>query len=562
MAKTKATNRRPLPKKLKNLISLLKNLILKTGTLEVLHLFTLLSVRYLPNRSSVYWSEMLLPIALLAPLILLTYYLYFRLFKNSLTAHIATFSMLYVDFHFGYHFSSSSSLAVGLSPVRLSTDFRVAVAVFGLKFILSGLIALAFNYVYSRFKIAKTIPLMKLMAFVVIFIALSQAYKFTDYNLRISDQTSFEYQLPNYKQDKSKIVSKPDIYYFVFDRYASNSWLRSEYGFDNSELTNFLESQGFSVKDDALSNYPFTVTSVSSTMAMEYHDQPMGHFKNKTTTFPLRSILNNPPVAQLLKKNGYQYTQIASWWGTTSDKINADYNLTSKPQLNLLGAKTSLTEFQKLFSDTSALSYLYKPVLKNTNIDERRRPIEQIEKLKSISKSDISTPKFVFTHVLSPHSPYLFDENGAKPTYDQNSNDEGVDEKVKYVNQLKYVNTLIKDAITAIRQNNPGAIIVLQADEGPYPSEIRGKNYNHLETIESLSDHGLKSKYVIQAAYYFPNKNSATKINSSIDAFRVTLSDYLGYDIPSLPSCQYSGRTLVNTRLGVPLSPECPVFDR
>ena len=100
----------------------------------------------------------------------------------------------------------------------------------------------------------------------IVFIAFNQAYKIADYNLRISDQTSFEYVLPDYKQDKSKIVSKPDIYYFVFDRYASNSWLRSEYGYDNSDLTSFLETQGFTVRDDALSNYPFTISSVSSTL--------------------------------------------------------------------------------------------------------------------------------------------------------------------------------------------------------------------------------------------------------------------------------------------------------
>ena len=296
----------------------------------------------------------------------------------------------------------------------------------------------------------------------IVFIAFNQAYKIADYNLRISDQTSFEYVLPDYKQDKSKIVSKPDIYYFVFDRYASNSWLRSEYGYDNSDLTSFLETQGFTVRDDALSNYPFTISSVSSTLTMEYHDEAMGDFKNKTTTFPLRSILNNPPVAQLLEQDGYQYTTVASWWGSTTDKINADHNLTSKAKLNLLGLKTSLTEFQELFADASALSYLYEPILKNTQIDERQRPIDQIEDLINISKSDIGTPKFVFSHLLVPHSPYLFDENGDKPEYDRDGNDEGVDEKVKYVAQLKYVNKLIKEVISAIRQNNPGAIIVLQ----------------------------------------------------------------------------------------------------
>ena len=560
---SKANNQpiRPLPDWIKKLINLSKFLVLRTGLLEILHLFTLLSARYLPNRSSVYVSELFLPMALIAPLLLLTYHQYFKIFKQPLLAHIASFSMLYTYFHFEHHFQTSSGLAEALTPLKLNTTLETTVAVIGIKLVLSGIFAFVIGFLINYFKFIKSPQIMKVASFVIIFIFASQAYKIADFNLRISDQTTFDYQIPDYTQDKSKITTKPDIYYFVFDRYASNAWLRDEYGFDNSEINNFLRDEGFTVKEDALSNYPFTGVSVSSTLAMEYHDAATGNFKEKLTTFPIRSILNNPPVAQLLKQNGYTYYQNGSWWGSTSDKIKADVNLTSKGNLRLPGIDISLTEFQELFNDKSIGSYLYQPILKNVKISEFDRPITQLDNVKNLLNEESNQPKFVFSHILLPHPPYLHGEKGDYPSYDINANDNDVDEKVKYISQLKYANVLIKDIISSIRSKSPGAIIILQADEGPYPKEMRGKNFNQLTTIEELSDRSLQSKYTVQAAYYFPNPSSAAKINSSVDAFRVTLSDYLGYDMPSLPSCQYSGRALVNERLGASLSPDCPVLE-
>src|SRR6185295_7846895 len=48
---------------------------------------------------------------------------------------------------------------------------------------------------------------------------------------------------------------QPDIYYFIFDRYASNATLSREFGFDNGALTRFLEDKGFYVASESRANY-------------------------------------------------------------------------------------------------------------------------------------------------------------------------------------------------------------------------------------------------------------------------------------------------------------------
>src|SRR5690606_17576463 len=47
------------------------------------------------------------------------------------------------------------------------------------------------------------------------------------------------------ESDSAKVVNKPDVYLLVFDRYAANNILQDSYGYDNSEFTEWLESEGF-----------------------------------------------------------------------------------------------------------------------------------------------------------------------------------------------------------------------------------------------------------------------------------------------------------------------------
>ncbi len=53
----------------------------------------------------------------------------------------------------------------------------------------------------------------------------------------------------------------PDIYYFIFDRYASQGVLSQEYDLDNQEFIGWLKAKGFFVAASSNSNYLKTATS-------------------------------------------------------------------------------------------------------------------------------------------------------------------------------------------------------------------------------------------------------------------------------------------------------------
>ena len=194
--------------------------------------------------------------------------------------------------------------------------------------------------------------------------------------------------------------------------------------------------------------------------------------------------------------------------------------------------------------------------------------------LKGISsRGDKSNPQFTFAHILAPHPPYVFDENGNLPTYDVESNDNGVDEAVKYTNELKYINKRLMELVAFVRQSSPEAIIILQPDEGPYPKQFRGPmSQESYYDPAKLPQQEMKQKFSIFASYYLPGveKSQAEQINSSVNIFRFVLAEYLGYDLKLLPDCHLSSGnkfniynyTLVNDKLsGLPQPEDCKQYE-
>src|SRR5690606_30464261 len=76
-----------------------------------------------------------------------------------------------------------------------------------------------------------------------------------------------EYRKDVLRQDgKSQLSYQPDIYYLIYDKYASNQSLSDYYDFDNSEFTESLTEKGFYIAEKSRANYPSTLFSLSSSL--------------------------------------------------------------------------------------------------------------------------------------------------------------------------------------------------------------------------------------------------------------------------------------------------------
>lgn len=535
------------------------HLIARTSLPELFLISSFCMARYLQNSDFSYPSEVVLNIVLLW-IIASIFFGIFRLLlgkKRLLAVHIASLLLSYELYAYDRAYPTLHRWLNHLIPSNASFFAQALIVTIGMA-VVFGVLGWLIDYGFKRLKPLQNVPLFKLLLFVICFIFVSELGKVGLRVWQIRHDLAYKHPASSQPQDKAAIKSKPNIYYLLFDRYANADTLKNIYGYDNSDLLHFLGKQGFVTRDSAYANYPFTMMSVSSTLAMDYHTKISAQFKDDAkpmqAAFAYRSILDHPPVAQELQKNGYNYNQVSSWWDFTRNIPQANDQPSDSFRLRILGKNYWLSDLQRDIVNKSVLSPFLlhgikfgKHVAIQYQLD--RNPVQnfyaEMHAIKDIANTSSTTgPQFTFAHFLSPHDPYIFDKNGQTPSYDGNRTDIGADENVKYTNQLTYLNTQIKQLVSTIRSKDPSAVIVLQADEGPYPKQFRGQlTPEHYYDPINLPLKNMRQKFGVLASYYLPGVSDQAKtspIDSSVNAFRYVLDHYLGYQMPLLPDCQFT----------------------
>ena len=283
--------------------------------------------------------------------------------------------------------------------------------------------------------------------------------------------------------------SLPDIYYIIPDGYPSDSMLMSTENFDNSDFTNAMKARGFVVIGGAQSNYAITVSSLASVLNMGYLPTNASPYSNLDY---LRLEASNSEVARLLMDKGYTYVQLLS--GSLIPSPIADINRDFAPQStididvdmhtisrslytgalhtehqNKLIERSYKHSFLNAYVDTTLLR-LARSRLGRLLQDTRGLPFETVAPERFLATIDevikiSAMPEATFTlaHLLKPHSPVTFNEQGEQiPWIHRPSREE-------FIAELKFVNSMylhMIDAILAASEHAP--IIIFQADHGSY----------------------------------------------------------------------------------------------
>lgn len=523
---------------------------------EIAFISSFILARWWQNSDFSYLSEVWIPLALFAVLSSIVFYIYRLMLGKGLATHLAALFVGYCLY--GYGFVKDSSLGktvLKLWPDKWQTEFSSSIFLILVLAMAAGLIGWVVKKYVLNLKPVRNLQPYKVVLFAIAFLFVLQLVKTGQRVWAIHKVTAYNYPASSITKPSSQPEQKPDIYYLLFDRYGNQNTLKNNYDYDNSDIYSYLSAQGFTNRPDAYANYPFTMSSVSSTMAMSYFPElqkMFGEYGDWQNASAYRSILNNPPIAQVFNQNGYKYNQLSSWWDFTRVGIKADSNPTISFRLNAFGYHNYLTDLQRDVIDKSVLSpWLKKGVSlgekKLLKYDLTRNPQQnfdaQMTAIKNLAgRPDKSTPQFSFAHVLVPHDPYVFDADGNTPAYDSARTDNGVNETVKYTNAVTYLNKRIKDTVSYIRSHSPDAVIVIQADEGPYPEDFRYKlEPDHYYDPANLELGKMKQKFSVFASYYLPGVDPSSKpINSSVNTFRFVLDHYLGYNLPMLPDCHFS----------------------
>ncbi|WP_072394019.1 sulfatase-like hydrolase/transferase [Hyphomicrobium sp. CS1GBMeth3] len=321
-------------------------------------------------------------------------------------------------------------------------------------------------------------------------------------------------------------ASTPDIYYFIFDRYGSQQTLARVYDVDNRPFLESLRAKGFYVALGSHANYPKTAPSLASTFHMDYVDflaaDPLAQ---RNEWHPIYDMLKNHRVGNFLKSRGYRFVQIGSWWAPTQHNTAADESYSF-----------GFSEFAWLYLRRTIVPKMLDAVAPGIGIagmtdwdnGQCRRVPLQFAEVKAISERP--EPTFTFVHVLLPHEPYVFAADGrCMPPEEVRSRG-----KIGgYVGQLLYANSLIGDIVDHLLALPIKPIIILQADEGPYPEAYRTGN----RSWRKATPEQLAVKTGILNAYYFPDGDYSTLYQdiTPVNTFRLLFDKYFGTGYGRLP---------------------------
>lgn len=320
----------------------------------------------------------------------------------------------------------------------------------------------------------------------------------------------------------------PTIYYIILDGYARQDVLSDMYRLDNAEFINFLEKKGFYVAEESTANYKSTALSLASSLNFFYlntETQKLGD--NLQDIDILRTMVDRSRVFEQLRRKGYQIVRYTSGF-TCTDFPSADIRLS---------AGTTLNNFQNTLINNTPLSVFLRG---NQYGWHRQNILFTLEHL--TDPLEYEKPTFVFTHLVAPHPPFVFDAEGEPiyPNRNYSINDantfmiSGTKEEYQqgYRDQLKFINKKIMAAIQSILDTATSPpVIIIQSDHGP------GSELN----MAILEKTNLHERFPILNAYYLPGKtdnhlySSITPVNS----FRVVFNEYFNAGLPLLEDRNY-----------------------
>lgn len=329
---------------------------------------------------------------------------------------------------------------------------------------------------------------------------------------------------------------KRDVYYLIFDRYASADTLREIYAFDNEPFLGELRAQGFYVATNSASNYQRTAHSLASSLSLDYLDRLTHLVGSKSVSWlPVYSMLQDHAVGRFLKQQGYKFIQVGSWWNPTRDNPHADTNVNWH----------TTPELQRVFVMQTAIGQvagrLGLPIF-DDRAHQCERIVRQFDALAAMAHDP--EPKFVFAHLLLPHPPFVFGADGScldLKTVTQRSRTEN------YLNQVRFANAKILEMVRAIRANSKtDPIIIIQADEGPWPAPYAGDERFLGTDVTSVdwtraSPAELREKMRILNALHLPGPGAAPLYPemTPVNTFRIVFNRYFGTDLPLLPDENY-----------------------
>ena len=319
----------------------------------------------------------------------------------------------------------------------------------------------------------------------------------------------------------------PNIYVLLVDGYPRADTLQERFGIDNRPFTSALEEMGFSVANEARTNYNKTWLTLASALNGAYIEELIGD-QSLPSDAPselrwLQALIAEAGVPKFLRDQGYAIRTIPPPYTsavlTTADEV-------------LDGGH--LTEFEVKLIVSSPLTTIFRdqvaPFLYG---GQAQGVIDGIDSTVRLAESRSQEPQFVLSHIHSPHPPFVLRPSSSEPApipgcfprcslWESRIENLGVSFE-EYQDglslQIEALNGLLLRAIARITDADPNAVIILLSDHGTRYSP--GDVAEHYRSFLAARTPGYES--------LFPRDESPVNI------FRRLMAAYFGVDAEPLP---------------------------
>ncbi|HSZ58084.1 MAG TPA: sulfatase-like hydrolase/transferase [Tepidisphaeraceae bacterium] len=331
----------------------------------------------------------------------------------------------------------------------------------------------------------------------------------------------------------SKSAERPDIYFIVLDAHGRQDVLRDQYHYDDGPFLQHLRDKGFWIGDQTTSNYMWTELSVPATLNMRYLNDLPGEDVAARIRVAAQLHRNSALVAEL-RTLGYRtvaFEALEKW--LCLDNSDIYYSVS-----NQIG----FTPLQQLLLDTSALSQFGGERIRSRLVLDQFHLKREMMLFKFATMPQVAAlkgPKFVFLHVMEPHTPFVFAADGSDPgKRGYGSMFDGLNDDITvaqyhdwYREQAIYTDNqaaIMIDRVLARSAKPP--VIVLIGDHGPRSG---------MTTDPTASD--LHEYMGNLTAVYLPGKDNRGLYPqiTPVNLFRVVLNDYFDAGLPMLPDKSY-----------------------
>lgn len=385
-------------------------------------------------------------------------------------------------------------------------------------------LVLFFTWIFRKRKdVNKITALLNIIFAVLIVIDLTLiAYKY----LSPGDENDISRNNPPLNIDIKPVPDslKPDIYFIVFDEYASSLSLKKYFNFDNHALDTMMENNRFYIAKKSRSNYNATPLSVSSTFNIQYFREK---FEGVLTGAKILQqgfyTLNLSFIPKFLKANGYQVYH----YGLDPDNTNlAPVKFSDKVCKKIFFIHTFpgrierdiLWNFKILLSSKEQLA-LWRRV-SNSGVEKYRQEVmNNFHHLIDEMNKPFGKAKFVYAHMLLPHSPFILDRNGN--IVDQSKKESQV--SGGYIEQVLYTNKLIEQIVhLSTKSGGRPRVVIIEGDHG-----FRG---------DTPVPNTRETYFMNLSTFYFSDGDYRLLYDSisPVNTFRVVLNKYFKTNLPLL----------------------------